>query len=254
MLSDSLTDWPSIKKVGRAQAADAVMDQLVAQIRRGDVTIGQRLPPESTLARAFGVSRPVVREALRGMRSLGLITSRAGSGSYVSDANTLGRAVLLGRYPATELHEVRTHLEVPAANLAARRATAAQIRDLLDIMDRMSTTSDHHAYAELDAQFHVALAKCTGNSIHTRLVADLHELIVENSDLALSADQARRAQATREHRAIADAVAHRDAEAAEKAVRRHLARVSRLLSSRFQGAVSPKRIEGEARHGNRDQT
>jgi DNA-binding FadR family transcriptional regulator len=135
----------------------------------------------------------------------------------------------LGRYTAPELHEVRTHLEAPGAALAARRATEEQVQELLEIVRQMSETQGHRPYAELDATFHAFLAACAGNSVHSRLIADLGELIVENSDLALSANVLRQAQATREHRRIAEAVARRDPEAAESAMLLHLSRVARAL-------------------------
>ena len=218
-----------MKKVGQSRAPDEVMHQLADLIRRGEVKVGQRLPSEKNLAETFGVSRPVVREAFRGLRSLGLIDSRMGSGSYVSDGNALRLPLLLGRYTAPELHEVRTHLEAPGAALAARRATEEQVQELLEMVRQMSEPQGHRPYAELDATFHAFLAACTGNSVHSRLIADLGELIVENSDLALSANVLRQAQATREHRRIAEAVARRDPEAAESAMLLHLSRVARAL-------------------------
>jgi DNA-binding FadR family transcriptional regulator len=124
---------------------------------------------------------------------------------------------------------VRTHLEAPGAALAARRATEEQIRELLEIVRQMSEPQGHRPYAELDAAFHAFLAACTGNSVLARLIADLGELIVENSDLALAANVLRQPQATREHRRIAEAVARRDPQAAESAMLVHLSRVARVL-------------------------
>jgi DNA-binding FadR family transcriptional regulator len=232
MLSDSPTAWP-ISKVDRSRAADEVMGQLAGLIREGAVEDGQRLPSEKRLGEAFGVSRPVVREALRGLRSLGLIVSRSGSGSFVSTSHSFETPLLLGRYPAPELLEVRTHLEVPGARLAALRATEEQLDEVRRLVLRMDEPQDHRAYARLDGAFHFALAKCTGNAVQARLVADLHGLIVENSDLALSLDKRRQAQATREHREIADAVIRHDSDAAARAMAQHLERVSRLMHSRF---------------------
>jgi GntR family transcriptional repressor for pyruvate dehydrogenase complex len=236
-----------MKKVGQSRAPDEVMHQLADLIRRGEVKVGQRLPSEKNLAETFGVSRPVVREAFRGLRSLGLIQSRMGSGSYVSDGNALRLPLLLGRYTAPELHEVRTHLEVPGAALAARRATEDQIAELLGMIRQMSEPQGHRPYAELDATFHAYLAACTGNSVHARLIADLGELIVENSDLALSANVLRQAQATREHRRVAEAVARRDPEAAEAAMLVHLSRVARALGYGLGDVVATATVAGGGR-------
>jgi GntR family transcriptional regulator, transcriptional repressor for pyruvate dehydrogenase complex len=233
----------TIHRLERADAPDEVMQQLGAQIRGGALQANDRLPSENQLAETFGVSRPVVREALRGLRSLGLIVSRSGSGSYVASGGvTLHLPLLLGRYSTLELHEVRTHLEVPGAALAASRATDEQVAELERLVALMPGLQGRR-YAELAGEFHTALAACSRNGVLTRLIADLHELIVANSDLALSADADRQAQATAEHREIAQAVRHRNPAAAEAAMQRHLSRVSQLL----------QRL-GEGNHANVEQT
>jgi GntR family transcriptional regulator, transcriptional repressor for pyruvate dehydrogenase complex len=225
----------TIHRLERADAPDEVMEQLASQIRGGGLQANDRLPSEKHLAETFGVSRPVVREALRGLRSLGLIVSRSGSGSYVASGGvTLHLPLLLGRYSTLELHEVRTHLEVPGAALAASRATDEQVAELERLVALMPGLQGRR-YAELDGEFHTALAACSRNGVLTRLIADLHELIVANSDLALSADADRQAQATVEHRQIAEAVRQRDPAAAEAAMQRHLSRVSQLLQRLGEG-------------------
>lgn len=219
-----------IRAIGRAQAADDVMAQLSALIERGELAEGQRLPSEKQLASMFGVSRPVIREALGGLRSIGLVTSRSGSGSFVSNGSSaLQRTLLLGRFPIAQLHEVRTHLEVPGAALAAERATSEQISELSGLVEEM-TGRHGRRYSEIDAAFHVALANCTANAVHVRLITDLHELIVANSELALSAAIERHVQATAEHAEIAEAVRARDPERARAAMLAHLTRVSHLLA------------------------
>jgi len=223
-----------LSKVVRSQAADRVADQLTESIRGGQLKEGDRLPAENKLAELFGVSRPVVREALHSLRSLGLIVSKSGSGSYVTEPQSFGLLpLLLGHYRATDLHEVRTLIEVPAAGFAAERASEVQLEVLSELTREMAETDAHEAYAELDARFHIALAECTGNAVHLRIVTDLHELFVENSDLALSADQTRQVQATSEHEAIVGAVARGDSDAAKAAMHDHLKVVSRVLHSHF---------------------
>jgi DNA-binding FadR family transcriptional regulator len=226
-------DRPSldVRRIERPLAADEVMSQLASLIDRGDLVEGDRLPSELQLAAEFGISRPVIREALRGLRSIGLITSKTGSGSYVSTGTTgVQRLLLLGRYPVTQLHEVRTFLEVPGARLAAIRATADQVSELRSLVGQMPKHQGRR-YAEIDALFHVAVARCTANGLHARLIAELHELIVANSDLALSVDSHRHALATAEHHEIAEAIADHDAGKAELAMLGHLTRVSNALTT-----------------------
>jgi DNA-binding FadR family transcriptional regulator len=228
-LSDSFTTG-LLNQVKRSQAVDGVTKQLARLITNGRLKEGDRLPSEHELGKAFGVSRPVVREALRGLRSLGLVVSKAGSGTYV--ASTSARPRLLG-YSVEELHEVRTLLEVPGAAFAAERATEEQLDELRRLVDAMAACETHREYAELDASFHALLAACSANALQIRLVGDLQELIVENSDVVLVADETRRAQATAEHREILDAVTGRDQRAAAAAMSRHLGGVARSLNAHF---------------------
>lgn len=208
-----------IKPVRRSQAVDEVADQLMRLITNGEAKEGQRLPAEHELATAFDVSRPVVREALRGLRSLGLVVSKPGSGTYV--ASRTPRPRLLG-YGVEELHEVRLLVEVPGAAMAAQRGTEQQFEELRELVGQMADCEDRRIYAELDASFHIALANCSANSLLARLVRDLQELIIENSDLVLLADRARLDRATSEHRDILDAALKRDEVAAGQAMSRHL--------------------------------
>lgn len=238
-MPSSLTALQAIRRVDRQSAADDVLAQLTELIQLGRMKAGERLPSEITLGKAFGVSRPVIREALRGLGSLGLVVSKMGAGTYVSNGEPISRRLLLGLYTPLDLHEVRTYLELPSARLAAERATPEQVTRLQELVALMKETNDFRAYAELDAQFHIELAKCTGNPVHMRLLTDLHELIVDNSALALSVGRSRLIHATTEHRRIADAVSHHDPSAAAAAIQHHLARTAEVLASpAFKQALS----------------
>ena len=136
---------------------------------------------------------------------------------------------MLGRYTVDELHEVRTHLEVPAAGLAARRAGPEQVQTMQRLVDEMESCAGGRQWAELDAQFHEALASATGNEVFIRLVADLADLLVENSHLANASRAGRILEAKAEHKRVLEAVVAGDASAAERAMWHHLRRVSSLL-------------------------
>jgi len=111
---------PFIREIPpRVRAADLIRDQLLELIRSGGLEPGTKLPGEHELARRFGVSRPVVREGLGALRAAGVVESRSGAGSYVKAARPESTLLLLGRYSPEQFHEVRCHLEVPGAGLAA---------------------------------------------------------------------------------------------------------------------------------------
>jgi GntR family transcriptional regulator, transcriptional repressor for pyruvate dehydrogenase complex len=221
-LSDSMTP-ATFRPVGRTSAAEAVRDQLVAVIKSGELALGDRLPPEQELARSFGVSRPVVREALGSLRALGLVVSQNGRGSFVASAGST-RPPLLGRYSVHDLHEVRLHLEVPGAGFAATRRRASHLERLGELVESLERTTDPAAWVPLDAAFHVALAEATGNQVQAGLVEHLRDLLVDQS-LAIVAIDGRIARANSEHRAIYEAVVAGDEAAARRAMSTHLVNV-----------------------------
>ncbi len=234
---------PSIREIPpRVRAADVVRDQLLELIRSGDLAPGSRLPGEHELARRFGVSRSVVREGLGALRAAGVVDSRSGAGSYVKTARPESTLLLLGRYSPEQLHEVRCHLEVPGAGLAALRRGDDHMRRLEEIVEHHSGRSDVEEWARDDLAFHVTLAEASGNELHARLVRELGEFQHEQSALmARLADGALRAP-DEEHGAIVEAVRRRDEAAARDAMAAHLA----AISDRWQSVDNHRRDEEDA--------
>jgi DNA-binding FadR family transcriptional regulator len=210
------------RQVERRTASQAVCDQVIALIEAGDLAVGDRLPSENALGESFGVSRPVVREALERLRALGLIVSRTGRGSFVASRWTRG-PLLLGQYSASALHEVRSLLEIPGAGIAAGCRTEAAISTLGETIRELEECGDPEEWVRLDALFHLALAEATQNEVHALIVGYLRDLLVEQS-LAVSCVPGRIGRANREHRAIYEAVVAGDPRSAENAMARHLAR------------------------------
>jgi GntR family transcriptional repressor for pyruvate dehydrogenase complex len=208
------------REIGRINASEAVREQLVSLIESGELKPGEKLPAESALARSFGVSRPVVREALGSLRAIGLIDSLNGKGSFVN-SRPGRRPVLLGRFSLEELHEVRSLLEVDGATRAASRHNAEDAARLRGIVDSLEACTDHEEWVRLDAEFHVALAEATGNQVLARLVEHLRDLLVEQSQV-VSAVEGRIPHANVEHRAIYEAVAAGDERRACEAMSAHL--------------------------------
>ncbi len=196
-------------------------------VETAELAVGEKLPPESELARAFGVSRPVVREALGALRAVGIVRSRAGYGSVVASRRPDG-LLLLGRHAYAELYEVRCNLEIPAAADAAQRRTPEQLKHLAALVEQLESTAEVRVWVDLDTAFHVAIADATANCVRVRLVENLRDLLTEHSLLAAELP-GRREQANREHRAIFDAVAAQKASEARSAMRRHLQNVERRL-------------------------
>src|SRR5512137_2036057 len=117
-----------------------IADQIAALIRRGEYRPGARLPPERDLAKNLGVSRPSVREALIALEVEGFVEVRVGSGVYVTGSRkpATGRLALPPDSGPFELIDARRLIESECAALAARHASAAQIRQMRSALASMS--------------------------------------------------------------------------------------------------------------------
>jgi len=211
-----------------------VEEALRKAVLDGQLRTGDKLPPETELARQFSVSRPTIREALSALESQGLIRKvpGAGGGSFVQavDHTALGEVVQesmhnllrLGSVNIDEIAMVRQYLEVPAAKLAARNRTDTELDELRHILDEQKhRTVDDPMIAELDALFHITIARASGNRILASLVYALHRESEPVAYLDLSPDLGRDTFA--QHQRIVKAIADQDPDAAEHAITEHLA-------------------------------
>ncbi|MDX6533960.1 MAG: hypothetical protein QOF68_1704 [Gaiellales bacterium] len=215
------------RAVDRVSASEAVRDQLVRLISSGRLGVGTKLPAEHELARTFKVSRTVVREALGSLRGMGLVESHTGRGTFVSASRpSLQTGLLGGRFSAVELHDVRSLLEIPTAALAARARSQADLDHLQWVIQAQERCDDPLEWVKLDIDFHVGLARATGNRVLETLVEDLRELQMEQS-LALSVPGRMKA-GTKEHQLILAAVEAQSEQRASRAMRKHLTAIREL--------------------------
>ena len=114
--------------------------------------VNDRLPSEAELSRRFGVSRPIVCEALGRLQALGLTEARAGRGTFVASSVTK-LTITFGQYSASDLNEVRRCVEVPAARLAALRRTSEDIQLLASILGAHEQASGAEEAVATDAGF-----------------------------------------------------------------------------------------------------
>ena len=207
-------------------AAD-VRSRLQASIEAGEYKLNDRLPSESELARAFDVSRPVVREALMSLQALGMTASQTGRGTFVV-SERVRVPLRMGRYSPSHIREVRRCLEIPSARLAAERRTDRDVGELAAILARMADADDPAKRNRFDASFHIAIAAASGNPLIVKLVEDLRTVLEEHS-LAAARAPHRRQDAVDEHTRIYEAIVGRDPDAAAAAMEAHLLAAERAL-------------------------
>jgi GntR family transcriptional regulator, transcriptional repressor for pyruvate dehydrogenase complex len=214
--------------VPRRRAADEVRERLAGAIRSGQLKVDAQLPSENELARLFGVSRPVIREALVGLQALGLAVPRNGRGTFIASAQ-VSPDLLLGGYSPEHLAEVRRLLELPSARAAAMRRSSQDVARLTAVIDALAQQDDPGQRNKLDAEFHIAIAAASGNPLLAKLVGDLRAVLENVSHVACYLDY-RRDMAQAEHNEIYEAIRRRDANGAEAAMAAHLTAIDKSMT------------------------
>jgi GntR family transcriptional repressor for pyruvate dehydrogenase complex len=207
--------------------SDKVADMMLETILSDRLKVGDRLPSERELGEQFGVSRTVVREAVRALVTKGVIDVRSGSGLRVAavDADAVSESMSLflrgGALDFEKVHEVRTVLEVHLAGLAAERATDEDVAKLREIHERMQReTSDVEAAARDDLEFHRAIARATHNELFLLLMDSIGSSLIDIRRANLGSGSA--PMTLGQHEAVLELVASHDPEGARTAMRTHL--------------------------------
>jgi GntR family transcriptional regulator, transcriptional repressor for pyruvate dehydrogenase complex len=206
-----------LSPIDKSNAYEAAQRELIKLVVASSLKVGDRLPSEADMASELGVSRPVVREALGSLRALGLIDSIKGRGTFVAAPKA---SLLTGRYSLREVFEARVETEGTIARLAAQRLGEESRRVLAGVLKSMGSCSDPKEWAELDWQFHSALALATGNGVLVEFSEHLRGSVNYMSMSLWGA--ARNRQAYAEHRAIFAALKEGDEQAAAEAMQAHL--------------------------------
>jgi DNA-binding FadR family transcriptional regulator len=226
--------------VVRTTLAEQVREQLTKYIDDNQLKPGDPLPSESQLVERFEVSRPVVREALRGLQGQQAIRIAAGKGAVLSDpgASMLTpyfRQVISALIEPSEFLEARAPVEIAAAELAAIHRTELQLDGLREVLAILrASPDDPQAHAVADADFHVRLAAASGNTILAHLIESMYEALC-----AVSLRGMRRYRTTAHativlelHDSILRAVIDRDVAATRAAMQEHFDAASGYLDDR----------------------
>lgn len=225
-------DGAAIEPLEREQRLyERVVDKILELISSGAWKPGFRLPTERELSDAFGVSRTVVREAVKALEARGVLESAMGSGVSVRmvDFNMVSQSLRTYMQLSNQddfeirLNEVRRVLEVEMVALAAARKTHEQLVQLHQICQQMRT-GKHTAkeMAELDFRLHVTLAEATQNDLFKVLLAPLINQLRDQIILTWEDFPRPVNEVFDQHEAVVSAIENGDADAARQAMLRHL--------------------------------
>ena len=220
---------PSIPRI-----SDTVADGLEKRILEGSLKPGDRLPSERDFAAALGVSRPTLREAIQKLISKGLLTTRHGGGTIVTDRLEAHFVdpwqEMLSDHPMLhrDLLEFRQMLESQSASLAAERATNVDLERLDALYERLDSVyanNDITACIDADVAFHQAVAEASHNVLIGHMSASLMRLIHGHVTVSLEhlyARPQRWNELRSQHHAIWQAIRNRQPEAAAISARNHI--------------------------------
>ena len=245
-MASSSDDMLSALHLERRQTpSEEVTELLLGYLLSGQVQPGTRLPAERRLAEQLGVGRSAVREALKSLSLLGLIDVRQGSGAYLNGHTSdllprvLEWGLLLGEPSMRDIIELRHHLEVTSAGLAAERASAEDVerlRQLITVMEEAG--GDVPAYVEADLEFHLQLARAGGNGVVASLISTIGTLTRVWATRVLEHASETSSSLTM-HQRIVDAVATGDVDATREAMEAHMERATRRLRAALAAAGAP---------------
>ncbi len=225
-----------IDPLRRVDLVQEAVARLEKQILSGKFAPGESIPPEGQLSTQLGVSRTVIREAMRILGAKGLVEVSQGRLPRVKPAgpehviSSLSTFLQRHDHSLLDLTEARRLLEVGCVALAAQRATPDQVDALEKVSLQLSEADSLDRQIEADLQFHVQLAECSGNPVLGLLLAPLSQLMRISHKETLSRTGAERAAVG--HRRIVEAIRHQDVESARHAMLEHLAMAEIDLSGK----------------------
>ena len=226
-----------------------VFDFLREQLLEGRIRNGDRLLPERELALQLGVSRPIVREALRALSMMGVVEIRERVGTVVRqpDVSVLGDvfAFSLAQVPDAidDVMQARIALECQAIRLACQRATTADIERMRGALDAIeATVNDAQGGGRADFDFHLALVRASKSDTLFQLYGAMAELLTRSHRdrrqlVGDHHDEAMKRTVAEDHHPLLEMVIAGDEDAADQALRQHF-RIGDEL--RRQKALAPR--------------
>lgn len=182
----------NVEKISTKKVSESVGEQIEKMLESGSLKAGEKLPSVRELCELFGVGRSAVRDAITTLSGKGAVYVKQGEGTFICEFDStklFNKHMLLpSSEDIRELFQVRKILEAGIAEMAALNRTEKDLQHFEEILAKQSNNG-----WELDYQFHLAIAKATGNDILIQLVQfistttkksmiDFHRYIQKNED------------------------------------------------------------------------
>jgi len=209
-----------------------VIHQIKDLIYEGKLKKGDRLPSERELTSMLGVSRASIREAFSALEMLGLIESRPGEGTFISETleakviEPLSLIFMLEQDKQDDLFQIRRILEVECSRAAALHATSEQVcimQECVEIMEKFP--DDEEINFQADKKLHYAIAKASQNALLYHVlnaISEVMEAQIKNLRREILHKPENRSQLTLQHRHIVESIRSHEPELAKSAMQEHM--------------------------------
>lgn len=220
------------------KAYAGVIEYFRKRIISGDLKPGDKLPPEREIADMLGVSRHSVREAIRIMDMTGVISSRQGSGNYItcefqkSITETMAMMVAMNQINYRQISQVRYSLERLAFSLALNNAGEKKIKQMEECVDRLDKSTDDKVNAELDKRIHYTLAEASGNTLLLDILEACSGVIdnfIKDMRYEILRTERRKGMLNECHRELVEAMKEKNEEKGQEALKRHFGMIDNIL-------------------------
>lgn len=230
----------------RERPDNRITAKLIGRIKNliasGAVAPGSKFPPERELAKEFGVNRASVRQVLKVLEIMGVLSQRVGDGTYLSESaetilnEPIDFLVLLDDLSQHELFETRLMIEPELTARAAERATAEDISALRNAIFAMERSKSTRERLNADLAFHEAIFRASGNRICHLLFKGIHRTLLMS--MGQLSDRVSIEHPLMFHRRIYSAIRERDPEGARKAMQDHISDARSLMGQHHRVARS----------------
>ena len=234
-----MKEFPKIKFQSRA---DLVVDKITNSIINGELSDGELLPPENKLCEICGVSRSILREAVRALASKGLVEVKQGNGTFVRlpkidiPEEAVRNYLMTNPFSLQQLMEIRIPIEMEAARLAAERREEKNLELMEGSMPILNAESSVEVYADADKSFHQSIIDASRNPLFGIMIGSI--MVNLHISRQLSIRHFGIAVVIKEHEAILKAIKNRETVKAAAKMKDHMegflsriSEVNRLLKN-----------------------
>lgn len=227
-----------LRPIERVGINEQILSRLKSFLEQKHLKVGSKLPSERNLAALLQVSRPSIREVLRGLAILGIVKSKQGDGTYL--AASLHRILSLPDQILTlqesldlvEVAEARSAIEPVVASLAATRASQEDLHRVREQLQKMKESlEDRIRFLQHDLEFHLAIMKACGNEVLKRMMSVVLEKLFDHGR-QVAQNYSDLSKIWTLHEEIYQALCRRDSRAARAAMIRHM-KVSKADNARL---------------------